>query len=225
MENEQAKLYEEEKSKARNYLLENAVENIGKINIINSLMRLRQLSNHPKMIDSSSEMDSGKYIAVINYLENLVRANQKTIIFSSFVSNLAFYTNWCKEMKIDYCELTGSSSQKDREIAVNRFQENDNPLLFFISLKAGGVGLNITKASFVLFLDPWWNPFAEKQGIGRAHRIGQENKVTAVRFITKNTVEEKILQLQESKKLLSDSLLDVNNISPDIEAHLEFILE
>ena len=96
--------------------------------------------------------------------------------------------------------------------------------MFFISLKAGGVGLNITKASYVLFLDPWWNPFAEKQGIGRAHRIGQLNKVNVVRFITKNTVEEKIIRLQENKKLLSDALLDENHISPDIEENLDFIL-
>jgi SNF2 family DNA or RNA helicase len=225
MEAAQAKLYEEEKSKARNYLLNNEEQNIGKIHIINSLMRLRQLSNHPKMIDFNSEIDSGKYVAVVHYLQNLINANQKTIVFSSFVSNLAFYTRWCNENKIDYCELTGATAPKDREIAVNRFQTEEKPLLFFISLKAGGVGLNITKASYVLFLDPWWNPFAEKQGIGRAHRIGQEKKVTAIRFITKNTVEEKILQLQENKKLLSDSLLDEQNISPEIEANLDFILE
>jgi SNF2 family DNA or RNA helicase len=225
MEPEQEKLYEEEKSKARNYLLNNDQDSISKINIINSLMRLRQLSNHPKMIDKTSEMDSGKYIAVTNYLENLVQSNQKTIVFSSFVTNLEFYKNWCESNEIEYCELTGSTNLKDREIAVNRFQNQVKPLLFFISLKAGGVGLNITKASFVLFLDPWWNPFAEKQGISRAHRIGQENKVSVVRFITKNTVEEKILLLQENKKLLSDSLLDESFISPEIEANLDYILE
>jgi len=98
-------------------------------------------------------------------------------------------------------------------------------LLFFISLKAGGVGLNITKASYVIFLDPWWNPFSEKQGIGRAHRIGQLNKVNVIRFITKNTVEEKIIRLQESKKLLADSLLDENYMSSEIEENLDFILE
>lgn len=225
MEPEQEKLYEEEKSKARNYLLNNDNEPIGKINIINSLMRLRQLSNHPKMIDKNSEVDSGKYIAVINHLQTLVLANKKTIVFSSFLSNLSFYKDWCKTNAIDFCELSGDTSLKDREIAVNRFQNNDKPLLFFISLKAGGVGLNITKASFVLFLDPWWNPFQEKQGISRAHRIGQENKVTAIRFITKNTVEEKILLLQEKKKLLSASLLDENFINPEIEENLNYILE
>jgi SNF2 family DNA or RNA helicase len=225
MEPEQEKLYEEEKSKARNSLLKTDGSGVDKINIINTLMRLRQLSNHPKMIDSKSEMDSGKYIAVTRYLETLVQSNQKTIVFSSFVSNLDFYKNWCKENKIDFCELTGETPLKEREYQVNRFQGQEKPLLFFISLKAGGVGLNITKASYVVFLDPWWNPFSEKQGIGRAHRIGQMNKVNVIRFIAKNTVEEKIIRLQESKKLLADSLLDENYISTEIEENLDFILE
>lgn len=225
MESEQEKLYEEEKSKARNSLLKTDGFGVDKISIINTLMRLRQLSNHPKMIDSKSEMDSGKYIAVTHYLETLVQSNQKTIVFSSFVSNLDFYKTWCKENKIDFCELTGETPLKEREYQVSRFQLQEKPLLFFISLKAGGVGLNITKASYVVFLDPWWNPFSEKQGIGRAHRIGQMNKVNVIRFITKNTVEEKIIRLQESKKLLSDSLLDENYIGDEIEENLDFILE
>jgi SNF2 family DNA or RNA helicase len=224
MEPEQEKLYEEEKSKARNSLLQTDGNKADKISIINSLMRLRQLSNHPKMIDSKSEMDSGKYLAVTRYLETLVQSNQKTIIFSSFVSNLNFYKNWSKENKIDFCELTGETPLKEREFQVARFQNQEKPLLFFISLKAGGVGLNITKASYVVFLDPWWNPFSEKQGIGRAHRIGQMNKVNVIRFIAKNTVEEKIIRLQESKKLLADSLLDENYINDDIEENLDFLL-
>lgn len=224
MEPEQEKLYEEEKSKARNALLKTDGSGIDKINIINTLMRLRQLSNHPKMVDATSEMDSGKYIAVTRYLETLVQSNQKTIVFSSFVSNLEFYKKWSLENNIDYCELTGATPQKERAYQVQKFQEQERAKLFFISLKAGGVGLNITKASYVLFLDPWWNPFAEKQGIGRAHRIGQLNKVNVVRFITKNTVEEKIIRLQENKKLLSDALLDEQHISPELEENLDFIL-
>lgn len=224
MEPEQEKLYEEEKSKARNALLKTDGSGIDKINIINTLMRLRQLSNHPKMVDANSEMDSGKYMAVTRYLETLVQSNQKTIVFSSFVSNLEFYKKWSIENKIDFCELTGATPQKERAYQVQKFQEQEGSKLFFISLKAGGVGLNITKASYVLFLDPWWNPFAEKQGIGRAHRIGQLNKVNVVRFITKNTVEEKIIRLQENKKLLSDALLDEQHISPELEENLDFIL-
>ncbi|PBJ11795.1 DEAD/DEAH box helicase [Flavobacterium sp. ACN6] len=224
MDPEQEKLYEKEKSKARNFLLKTDGSSPDKISIINTLMKLRQLSNHPKMVDQESEIDSGKYIAATNYLDNLVKAKQKVIIFSSFVTNLKFYTDWCRENKIEYCEITGETPAGKREQQVNLFQEKENPLLFFISLKAGGVGLNITKASYVLFLDPWWNPFAEKQGVGRAHRIGQLNKVNVIRFISKNTVEEKIIKLQENKKLLSDSLLEESYINDEIEANLEYIL-
>lgn len=223
MDPEQEKLYEKEKSKARNFLLKTD-GSPDKISIINTLMKLRQLSNHPKMVDADSEIDSGKFIAVTNYLENLVKAKQKVIIFSSFVTNLNFYTDWCKQNKIEFCEITGETPADKREQQVKMFQEKENPLLFFISLKAGGVGLNITKASYVLFLDPWWNPFAEKQGVGRAHRIGQMNKVNVVRFISKNTVEEKIIKLQENKKLLSDSLLEESYINDEIEGNLEYIL-
>lgn len=223
MDPEQEKLYEKEKSKARNFLLKTD-GSPDKISIINTLMKLRQLSNHPKMVDADSEIDSGKFIAVTNYLENLVKAKQKVIIFSSFVTNLNFYTDWCKENKIEFCEITGETPSDKREQQVKVFQEKENPLLFFISLKAGGVGLNITKASYVLFLDPWWNPFAEKQGVGRAHRIGQMNKVNVIRFISKNTVEEKIIKLQENKKLLSDSLLEESYINDEIEGNLEYIL-
>ncbi|KAF2511861.1 DEAD/DEAH box helicase [Flavobacterium foetidum] len=224
MDPEQEKLYEKEKSKARNSLLKTDGSSPDKISIINTLMKLRQLSNHPKMIDQESEIDSGKYIAVTNYLESLVKGKQKAIIFSSFVTNLNFYTDWCKENKIEFCEITGETPSDKREQQVKMFQEKENPLLFFISLKAGGVGLNITKASYVLFLDPWWNPFAEKQGVARAHRIGQLNKVNVIRFISKNTVEEKIIKLQENKKLLSDSLLEESYINDEIEANLEYIL-
>ncbi|GGE97000.1 DEAD/DEAH box helicase [Flavobacterium limi] len=224
MDPEQEKLYEKEKSKARNFLLKTDGSSPDKISIINTLMKLRQLSNHPKMIDQDSEIDSGKYIVVTNYLDNLVKAKQKVIIFSSFVTNLNFYTDWCKENKISFCEITGETPAPKREQQVKLFQEKENPLLFFISLKAGGVGLNITKASYVLFLDPWWNPFAEKQGVGRAHRIGQLNKVNVIRFISKNTVEEKIIKLQENKKLLSDSLLEESYINDEIEVNLDYIL-
>ncbi|PXY42988.1 DEAD/DEAH box helicase [Flavobacterium hydrophilum] len=224
MDPEQEKLYEKEKSKARNFLLKTDGSSPDKISIINTLMKLRQLSNHPKMVDQKSEIDSGKYIAVTNYLENLVKAKQKVIIFSSFVTNLNFYTDWCRENKVAFCEITGETPSGRREQQVKLFQEKENPLLFFISLKAGGVGLNITKASYVLFLDPWWNPFAEKQGVGRAHRIGQLNKVNVIRFISKNTVEEKIIKLQENKKLLSDSLLEESYINDEIEGNLAYIL-
>jgi non-specific serine/threonine protein kinase len=97
--------------------------------------------------------------------------------------------------------------------------------LFFISLKAGGVGLNLTAASYVVLLDPWWNPFAENQAIARAHRIGQKQNVTVVRFIAKDSVEEKILLLQKKKKELAETIIDINYLPSDIDQDLDYILD
>ncbi len=223
MEVEQEKWYETEKSKARNELLKIDVAN-NRINVLNVLMKLRQLSNHPKIADNTSEFESGKFFAVTNYIQTLLQSGQKMLVFSSFVKHLELYENWCKTNKISFCKLIGETKISERENQIKQFQENLNTKIFFISLKSGGVGLNLTSASFVLLLDPWWNPFAEKQAIARAHRIGQMNKVNAVRFISKNTIEEKIILLQEKKKLLSDSILELENIPQDLQNNLSFLL-
>ncbi|VXB11913.1 Serine/threonine protein kinase [Flavobacterium sp. 9AF] len=227
MSEEQAKLYDNEKSIIRNYLIDkkiNALETKqnSKISILNALSKLRQLANHPILIDE--DIPSGKFLDVTAYLETLVQAKQKTLLFSSYTSHLKIYTDWCDKHKISYCLLTGNTNLKDREKQVGSFQEDDSKLLFFISLKAGGTGLNLTKASYVLLLDPWWNPFAELQAIGRAHRIGQKNQVNVVRFIAKDTIEEKINQLQQSKKEISDSIIE-NTIPEEIFNNINYILE
>ncbi|MFT3751613.1 MAG: C-terminal helicase domain-containing protein [Paludibacter sp.] len=110
---------------------------------------------------------------------------------------------------MNYCYLDGST--KDRKGEVERFQNDDQPQVFLLSLKAGGVGLNLTRASYVFLLDPWWNPAAEAQAFDRAHRIGQQNKVFVYKFITRNTIEEKILKLQEEKLQLFDAMMNSNN--------------
>lgn len=227
MSEQQAKLYDNEKSIIRNYLIDkkiNATEakSNSKISILNALSKLRQLANHPILI--GEEMDSGKFSDVTAYLETLVQAQQKTLIFSSYTSHLKIYTDWCEKQKINYYLLTGNTPLKDREKQVAAFQEEDSQLLFFISLKAGGTGLNLTKASYVLLLDPWWNPFAELQAIGRAHRIGQKNQVNVVRFIAKDTIEEKINQLQQNKKDISDAIIE-NTIPEEIFDNINYILE
>ena len=130
-----------------------------------------------------------------------------------------------KAEKIDFCYLDGST--RDREAEVNRFQDNDAVKVFLISLKAGGLGLNLTKADYVFLLDPWWNPAIEAQAIDRAHRIGQKNTVFTYRFITKNSVEEKIMLLQNNKKKLASDLITteesfVKNLSKE---DLENILD
>ena len=228
MSEAQEKWYEQEKSKVRNQLLRIDTETDSaafKLNAINMLTKLRQISNHPKLIDPQSEIPSGKYEEVISHLEQLWRAGQKTLIFSSFTSHLALYEDWCKKEKIKYVLLTGATPLEARKIAVERFQNDKEVSFFFISLKAGEVGLNLTAASYVLLLDPWWNPFTERQAIGRAHRLGQENKVNVIRFVSRNTLEEKIIRLQKSKKELSEHLIEEDTLKNDALEHLEELLE
>ena len=119
---------------------------------------------------------------------------------------MKLYKTYLNEQGIKYCYLDGST--KDRKEQVERFQQDDDYPIFLLSLKAGGVGLNLTRASYVFLLDPWWNPAAEAQAFDRAHRIGQQNKVFVYKFITSNTIEEKILKLQEEKKQLFDSMIE-----------------
>ncbi|AXT51251.1 DEAD/DEAH box helicase [Aquimarina sp. BL5] len=221
---EQEKEYESQKSAARNLLLGIDTVSTNKIHIINTLTKLRQLANHPKLLNHNTESSSGKFKDVTSYLETLVKSNKKVLIFSSFVSHLNLYQEWSTNQSISFVSLTGQTKGSDREKIVNEFQENDAISLFFISLKAGGVGLNLTKASYVILLDPWWNPFIEKQAIARAHRIGQKNNVMVTRFITKNTIEEKIIKLQEHKKNLSDEIIAIDAIPDYIESDLEELL-
>ena len=225
MHPKQEKLYEAEKSAARNLLLGLDGGTVNKINVINTLTKLRQIANHPILTNTEQADTSGKFEDVTQYLKTLVRADKKVLVFSSFVSHLALYEQWCTDHQIKYVTLTGQTATQDRAQIVNSFQEDASISLFFISLKAGGVGLNLTKASYVVLLDPWWNPFIEKQAIARSHRIGQHNQVMVTRFIAKNTIEEKILQLQERKKALSDEIIDVNSIPEYIEDELEELLK
>ncbi|WP_445737314.1 SNF2-related protein [Mariniflexile sp.] len=223
MQPKQQEWYEEEKSKARNSLL-HANEHPTKINVLNTLMRLRQIGNHPKLVVPDFQGDSGKFLDVIEYLQTLIKAGQKIILFSSFVKHLAIYTQWCKEHHIRFCELTGATKSENRQTEIDKFQNDQTVLLFFISLKAGGVGLNLTAASYVVLLDPWWNPFAENQAIARAHRIGQKKQVNVVRFIAKDTIEEKIRSLQEKKKEISNTIIETDNIPDDVSNNLGYLL-
>ncbi|MFK8287049.1 DEAD/DEAH box helicase [Capnocytophaga canimorsus] len=220
---EQQKWYESEKSKARNALLK-VDKSVLTTHALNILTRLRQISNHPQLIDPQSPITSGKYQEVVSHLEALIQSKQKALIFSSFVKHLAIFQAWCEDKGIRYSTLTGEVRPEMRKEQVTQFQEEAEVQFFFISLKTGEVGLNLTAASHVFLLDPWWNPFSEKQAIGRAHRIGQQNKVNVIRFVTKDTVEEKIIRLQQSKKALSQSIIQENVIIKDVIDNIESIL-
>jgi SNF2 family DNA or RNA helicase len=209
MTEEQQKLYEETKSFIRNQITE-TIEKRGlgnsQIYILQGLTKLRQLANHPSMATPGYGGGSGKMEEILSMLENAMAENHKILIFSQFVKHLEILRKQLDDQSIAYAYLDGST--RDRQKEVESFQNNEEIKLFLISLKAGGVGLNLTAADYVFILDPWWNPAAEQQAIDRAHRIGQDKKVFIYKFITKDTLEEKILLLQNSKKKLANDIIN-----------------
>ncbi len=227
MDPEQKKLYEKEKSQVRNEILERLEEDNPqqKILILQSLTKLRQLANHPALVYPEYEKSSAKFAEVMNQWETIKKSNHKVLIFSSFVQHLNLFKNALEEAGDSYAWLSGELSGKQREEQVRLFQEDPSVQAFLISIKSGGTGLNLTAADYVFILDPWWNPFIEQQAIARAHRIGQERNVFAQKFITKDTIEEKILQLQEKKTLIAQDVIEnASNISFNRE-ELNFLLD
>jgi len=182
-----------------------------KMHVLEALLRLRQAACHPGLIDPTTEAGSSKLDVLMDEVEEVIESGHKALIFSQFTSFLAFVRKRLDARKIEYAYLDGQTT--NRQEAVNRFQSDDGPPLFLISLKAGGLGLNLTRADYVFLLDPWWNPAVEAQAIDRSHRIGQSKPVFAYRLITQDTVEEKILDLQAAKRSLAQSVItDENSI-------------
>ncbi|GAB2543121.1 DEAD/DEAH box helicase [Rufibacter soli] len=211
MTEEQEHAYEETKSYYRNKILKNIEEQgaaKSQFMLLQGLMKLRQIANHPRMADPASEAESGKLGEVMRLTRNVVSEGHKVLIFSQFVKHLDIVRAALDERKIKYAYLDGST--KDRQAQVNNFQNDPKLPVFLISLKAGGVGLNLTAADYVFILDPWWNPAVEAQAIDRAHRIGQQNTVFTYKFITKNSVEEKILALQDKKLQMVSDLISTD---------------
>ncbi|PQA58213.1 DEAD/DEAH box helicase [Siphonobacter curvatus] len=208
MSEEQEKAYEEAKSYYRNMILQHIEEEgIAKSQmvVLQGLTRLRQLANHPRMVDSEYEFSSGKLEEVLAKIETVVGEKHKILIFSQFVKHLDLVKSELEERGFPYAYLDGNT--QDRQGQVELFQTNEQVPIFLISLKAGGLGLNLTAADYVFILDPWWNPAIEAQAIDRAHRIGQDKTVFTYKFISQNTVEEKILALQHSKQRLASELI------------------
>lgn len=209
LSNQQEEIYEKIKSGYRNQLIEALTQEggLGKstMNILQGLTQLRQIANHPAMVDSEYEFGSGKFDAVIETLENVLAEKHKVLIFSQFVKHLTLFRNYLDRQNIPYSYLDGAT--KDRETVVETFKKNESIQIFLISIKAGGVGLNLAEADYVFVLDPWWNPAVEQQAIDRSHRIGQTRNVFVYKFISKNTVEEKILALQQRKTKLANQLI------------------
>jgi SNF2 family DNA or RNA helicase len=229
MEAEQRKLYDHYRDGYRNRLLKKIdEEGIAKsgLDVLEGLLRLRQICDHPALVNKSAD---GTHTSV--KIEELIRevqenaGNHKLLVFSQFTQMLHLIRDEFDKAGITYCYLDGKTSLNRRKEEVTRFQEDETKKAFLISLKAGGVGLNLTVADYVYLVDPWWNPAAEQQAIDRAHRIGQKRKVFAYKMICKDSVEEKILKLQEKKQMLADDLIQedsgfVKNLTRDDVAFL-----
>lgn len=212
MSDDQKKLYEKEKSGIRNKLLYN-LEDRGvdktRLMALQGLMRLRLLANHPVLVNKDYTGDSGKYDRIKRNLKNLKAEKHKVLVFSSFVKHLKVLERYFIKKDWKYSMLTGST--ENREAVINDFMTDPENHVFLISLKAGGVGLNLTEADYVFIIDPWWNPAAEMQAVNRAHRIGQDKQVMVYRFITSESIEEKISRLQEKKTELASTFINTNN--------------
>jgi superfamily II DNA or RNA helicase len=209
LEAPQRKLYDELRRHYRASLL-SQIERDGiarsKIHVLEALLRLRQAACHPGLIDPQRVGEPcAKIDFLVPRLEEVRAEGHKALVFSQFTSFLAILRQRLDERGFTYEYLDGRT--RDRALRVRRFQEQSGPGLFLISLKAGGLGLNLTAAEYVFLLDPWWNPAVEAQAIDRTHRIGQSRHVFAYRLIAKETVEEKVLELQESKRGLAEALL------------------
>lgn len=208
MSEDQAQIYEETKSAYRNELLQGLDEKSlynKQIKILQGLTQLRQIANHPSMIDDAYEGESGKFENVVHTLQNVLDGGHKVLIFSQFVRHLDLFRQYFERENIRYAYLDGAT--QNRGDVVKRFQNDTDLRVFLISIKAGGVGLNLTEADYVFILDPWWNPAIEQQAIDRTHRIGQTKNVFIYKFITKDSVEEKILALQNRKLGVARSLI------------------
>lgn len=209
MTDAQADLYVSERDAFRSEWLKNTAKTKpGLALVFKALTQLRLTACNPLMRNPLWDHGSGKTDQITQTIGNLVASGNSMLVFSSFVKHLDLLARWCDAQGIGYALLTGSTT--NREEAIRRFNHTDIRV-FFISLKAGGTGLNLTKADYVLLCDPWWTPAAEWQAISRAHRIGQTRPVVALSFITTDTVEEKIVALQEKKEALFQAVSLAHN--------------
>jgi len=214
MENAQRRVYDAYRNEYRNRLLYKInKEGIGKskMMVLEALTRLRQICDSPVLLNSDEviEKQSVKINELIRHITHKT-GTHKILVFSQFVKMLGLIRDELAKLNIDYEYLDGQSSSNQREQSVKNFQENENLRVFLISLKAGGTGLNLIAADYVYIVDPWWNPAVENQAIDRCHRIGQDKKVFAYRMICKNTVEEKILILQNKKKKIAGDIIQTD---------------
>ncbi|MFM7925039.1 MAG: DEAD/DEAH box helicase, partial [Planctomycetaceae bacterium] len=221
MEPEQRRLYDELRLHYRNSLL-GMVQEQGiaksRMHVLEALLRLRQAACHPALLKRGDESEPyAKLDVLVPHLQELISEGHKALVFSQFTSMLSILREHLDRQGIVYEYLDGKT--RDRKARVEHFQDDPACPVFLISLKAGGLGLNLTAADYVFLLDPWWNPAVEAQAIDRAHRVGQTRTVFAYRLICRDTVEEKIAELQKRKRELADAILagdDSSNVLKDL---------
>jgi SNF2 family DNA or RNA helicase len=210
MSDEQDKYYEKVKSEYRNNLLnieDQQKFKTSKLSVLQGLSKLRQISNHPILMDSDYTHNSGKHELLLEKISTGISDGHKILVFSQFVTYLELLEMDLKKSSIPYYKLTGATTKLRRNQYVQEFQKTNVPSVFLISLKAGGVGLNLTAADYVFIADPWWNPAAEAQARDRSHRIGQTKPVFSYKFISRGTIEEKITRLQNQKNKISKDII------------------
>ncbi|MBQ7609071.1 MAG: SNF2 helicase associated domain-containing protein [Desulfovibrionaceae bacterium] len=213
LEDEQAELYASLAKKLREKVFADVDKNgLSKcqMSILDALLKLRQICCHPRLLKIdipgfSNNLPSGKFDAFKNMISEIVEGGHKVLVFSQFVQMLQIIKQWLDFSHITYCYLDGKS--KDRFDQVDRFNTDETIPIFLISLKAGGTGLNLTSADYVIHYDPWWNPAMENQATDRTHRIGQTRQVFSYKLICENTVEEKILKLQDLKRNVAEAII------------------
>jgi len=219
MEDVQSELYRGELERIQKVLL--GIENDDSLRknsfvILQGLMRLRQICCHPGLLDPKYLGEqSAKLNALFYLLDQLHEEGHKVLVFSQFVSMLDIIRDELEERDRPFSYLTGQT--KNRHEVISDFQESKDPKTFLLSLKAGGSGLNLTSASYVVLYDPWWNPAVENQAIDRCHRIGQESKVNAYRLLMRDSVEEKIRHLQQQKSAMMTSVLGEEGFTRNLE--------
>ena len=214
LENEQRKVYDGQVVRIRELLMDQSEDSFakGKIQILAELTRIRQICCDPSLLFENYRGGSAKREACIDLIRSAMEGEHRVLLFSQFTSMLALLERDLEAKGIAYFKITGATQKAERLELVKRFNEGDVPV-FLISLKAGGTGLNLTGADVVIHYDPWWNVAAQNQATDRAHRIGQEKVVTVYKLIARDTIEERIQELQESKRELADAVLNGESVS------------
>lgn len=215
---EEYRLYEELLRTKRTELMQKiAAEGLPahKMEVLELILRLRQLSCHPSLLDPSYAGESRKFTQIMTDLEEVISSQRKVLVYSQFTTVLQLFEKAFQERGWNYVYLDGST--RDRETPVLRFQNDPSISIFLISLKAGGVGLNLQAADYVFLYDPWWNSAVENQAIDRAHRVGRKETVIARKYYTTQTIEAKILDLQSKKSALADALWEEENTTLSFE--------